>query len=221
MTVTTTDLNLRKGAGTGNPIILEIPEGSAVTVTGDPWYPVEVAGHTGWVSGKYLDFDAAGPVLTPAQKKFASVADNYLGCWYMWGGNGKPPASYGHTDPNALVFDCSGYSWWVMGDMGFVQGRVKHSADTQMHMFRDGRLKGQKVMGALMPGDWAFFGTDKNRATHVAGYYGDGMLVGANHGNVLTKTLAYARKRNAKVQLDPVDYRKDLIEVWRPSYEKG
>lgn len=217
MTTTTADLNLRKGAGTSTPVIATIPSGSAVTVTGDPWYPVTVAGKQGWVSGKYLDFDAPAPALTPAQQRFPSVASKYLGCWYRWGGNGPTPASYG-GDPNALTFDCSGYSWWVMGDMGFVQGRVKHSANTQMQMFRDGRMKGQKVTGALMPGDWLYFGADKDHATHVAGYYGEDMLVGANHGNALTKTLTYAQQRNAKVRIDPVDYRSDLIEVWRPAY---
>ncbi len=218
MTVATTaDLNLRKGAGTNNPVLTVIPNGTVVTVTGDPWYPVTAAGIAGWVSGAYLDLDAPEAVLTAAQERFPIVAAKYLGCWYRWGGNGPTPSSYG-GDPDALTFDCSGYSWWVMGDMGFVTGRVKHSANTQMHMFRDGRLTGERVTGALMPGDWMFFGKDKDRATHVAGYNGGGMLIGANHGNALTKTLAYARKRNARVRLDPEDYRSDLIEVWRPAY---
>lgn len=214
---TIANLNLRKGAGTDNPVITVIPSGTVVTVTGDPWYPVNVGGKSGWVSGKYLDFTVTAPVLTAAQQRFPDVAERYLGCWYLWGGNGPAPASYG-APTGALVFDCSGYSWWVMGDMGFVTGRVKHSADTQMHMFRDGRLTGQKVTGALMPGDVMFFGATSSRATHVTFYHGDGKLIGADHGNALTKTLAYAKQRNAKVQIEPIDYRKDLIEVWRPAY---
>lgn len=218
MTVrTTSNLNLRKGAGTNNAVITLIPNGSVVTVTGDPWYPVTFGGKSGWVSGAYLDLDAPEPALTLAQQRFPAVAGKYLGCWYRWGGNGPTPASYG-GDPNALTFDCSGLTWWVMGDMGFVTGRTKYSANTQMHMFRDGKLKGTKVTGELKPGDIMCFGRDKNKATHIAFYYGDGKLIGANHGNALTRTLAYAKGRNAKVQLDPVDYRSDLIEVWRPDY---
>ncbi len=204
--ITTADLNLRNGAGTNAPVILVIPKGAAVSRTGDPWYPVSVSGKHGWVSGAYLDFDAPEVVLTPAQQRFEGVASKYLGCWYQWGGNGPDR------------FDCSGYSWWVMGDMGFVTGRTKVSADNQMHQFRDGRLTGQKVTGALMPGDVMFFGATKSRASHVAFALGDGTLIGANGGNALTHTVAYAQKRNAKVRIDPIDYRKDLIEAWRPNY---
>lgn len=206
MATTTTDLNLRPSAGTGNTPILTIPSGASVTVTGDPWYPVEYGGKTGWVSGKYLDLTATGPALTTAQQRFPTVASKYLGCWYKWGGNGPDR------------FDCSGYSWWVMGDMGFVTGRTKTGANNQMHQFRDGRLKGTKVTGALMPGDIMFFGSDKNKATHVAFALGDGTLIGANGGSATTKTLEQAKARNAKVRIDPVNYRKDLIEVWRPAY---
>lgn len=201
---TTANLNLRTGAGTDNPVITVIPNGAVVTVTGDPWYPVAVAGTSGWVSGAYLDLDAPGPALTPAQQRFATVAKQYLGRWYQWGGNGPDR------------FDCSGYTGYVLSELGFVARGWDYSANTQMHKFRDGAWPGVRVTGALLPGDLMFFG--KDRATHVTFALGDGTLIGANGGNALTRTVADAQKRNAKVDIRPVDYRKDLIEVWRPGY---
>lgn len=205
-TRTTANLNLRKTAGTAGAIITTIPNGSVVTVTGDAWYPVTVGGKSGWVSGAYLDFEAAAETRSPAQQRFAGIAQKYLGCWYQWGGNGPDR------------FDCSGYTYWVLGDMGFVQGRTKTSADHQMRNFRDGTWAGQRVTGDLQPGDVMFFGAKSTKATHVTFAMGDGTLIGANGGNALTRTVADAQKRNAKVDIRPVDYRKDLIEVWRPEY---
>lgn len=212
---TTADLNLRKGAGTSSPVVTLIPSGTIITVTGDPWYPVNVGGKSGWVSGKYLDFDAPEPTLTPAQLRFPSVADTYLGCLYRWGGNGPDRRRYG--DDKAR-FDCSGYTYWVLGDMGFVEGRTKTSADHQMRNFRTGVWPGQLVTGDLQPGDVMFFGASKSKATHVTFALGDGTLIGANGGNALTRTVADAQKRNAKVDIRPVDYRRDLIGIWRPEY---
>jgi len=54
---TTANLNMRTGAGTGNRIILTIPQGKKVSITGakkSGWYPVKYSGKSGWVSAKYL-----------------------------------------------------------------------------------------------------------------------------------------------------------------------
>lgn len=58
---TTTDLNLRAGAGTGKKIIATIPSGKTVrcygyytTVNGTKWPYVVYGGNTGFCSGKYL-----------------------------------------------------------------------------------------------------------------------------------------------------------------------
>ena len=53
----TSDLNLRSGSGTDHPVVLVIPAGSAVTVTGEGengYVPVAYQGTYGWVSEFYL-----------------------------------------------------------------------------------------------------------------------------------------------------------------------
>ncbi len=53
----TTDLNLRSGPGIGHPIVLVMPAGSTVTITGestDGFAPVAFQGTYGWASETYL-----------------------------------------------------------------------------------------------------------------------------------------------------------------------
>jgi uncharacterized protein YraI len=61
---TTTDaLNLRSGPSLGNAVILVMPAGAPVDVTGDPqhgFYPVTYVGTAGWASGDYLSFGTSG-----------------------------------------------------------------------------------------------------------------------------------------------------------------
>jgi len=69
--VTTSELNLRSGAGLGYGIIVTLWNGAPVTITGAPvsangytWYPVRTGyGTEGWVAGEYL---SAGTVPGPA-----------------------------------------------------------------------------------------------------------------------------------------------------------
>lgn len=54
---TTENLNMRAGVGTRHRIILTIPRGKSVTITGakkSSWYPVKYAGKSGWASATYL-----------------------------------------------------------------------------------------------------------------------------------------------------------------------
>ncbi len=57
MATTTVDLSLRAGPGPGYPVVLVIPAGSRVTVTGaseNGFAPVAYWGTSGWVSETYL-----------------------------------------------------------------------------------------------------------------------------------------------------------------------
>lgn len=54
---TTENLNLRSGAGTETKILLMVPKGTSVKLTGSKkssWYQVTYKSQTGWVSGTYL-----------------------------------------------------------------------------------------------------------------------------------------------------------------------
>lgn len=56
---TTTAVNLRTGAGTGNAIIATVGEGTALIVeadTGSGWYKVNYDGESGYMSANYLSF---------------------------------------------------------------------------------------------------------------------------------------------------------------------
>jgi uncharacterized protein YraI len=60
---TTDDLNLRSGPGLGYAVLLVMPAGAGVDVTGDPdggFYPVTYGGTDGWASGDYLSFGGGG-----------------------------------------------------------------------------------------------------------------------------------------------------------------
>lgn len=53
--ITTGDVNMRTGPGTGNPVITTIPAGSEVEVFGCPrWCQVAYRGLEGWVSPNYV-----------------------------------------------------------------------------------------------------------------------------------------------------------------------
>jgi uncharacterized protein YraI len=57
------DLNLRAGPSTSGAVILVMPTGSMVWVTGSPqngFYPVDYAGTAGWAHGDYLDVSGGG-----------------------------------------------------------------------------------------------------------------------------------------------------------------
>lgn len=65
--VATSDgLNLRSGPGTGYDIVLRLPSGARLAITGaavSGWYPVAYGGAAGWAAGDYLAF-ADGPAAT-------------------------------------------------------------------------------------------------------------------------------------------------------------
>ncbi len=62
--VTTTALNLRSGPSTSDSVIVVMPAGATVEVTGDPrngFYPVTYNGRSGWAYGDYLSFGGSSP----------------------------------------------------------------------------------------------------------------------------------------------------------------
>ncbi len=62
--VTTTALNLRAGPSTSDAVLVVMPAGATVAITGDPrngFYPVTYNGRSGWAYGDYLRLGGSGP----------------------------------------------------------------------------------------------------------------------------------------------------------------
>jgi len=79
---------------------------------------------------------------------------------------GKPYV-YAGSGPNA--YDCSGLTMWAFAQAGI---SLPHSSQAQFNM-------GRRIARAdLQPGDLVFFESDLG---HVGIYYGNGMMIDANH----------------------------------------
>lgn len=66
--VTTTDLNLRAGASTSDAVLLVIPPGAAVSLTGETsgdFTGVDYNGQAGWVASWFLSTDGSAPTPDP------------------------------------------------------------------------------------------------------------------------------------------------------------
>ncbi|NAZ16711.1 SH3 domain-containing protein [Glutamicibacter soli] len=76
---TTANLNLRSGAGTGHKVLMTIPKGKSVKLTGaksSGWYKVSYASRTGWVSGTYLRNISLPKSSAPKAAKSAKTTAN-------------------------------------------------------------------------------------------------------------------------------------------------
>lgn len=124
---TTTDLNLRSGAGTSYGILATMPANTQINEAGggcptSGWYKVTFAGVTGWASGSYLTL----VTNTPTARDNAIVrAQGIVGFSYWWGhGAWKAGASVGScsgdcgscTHTGSYGADCSGFvaKAWVV-----------------------------------------------------------------------------------------------------------
>ena len=187
VTVTACVLNVRDGQGTDAGILTQITEGQEYEVTGDPvegWYPVNVDGVEGWVSGKYVEADssfsygetkeeeeerireeeerealeAAGvPVSSSgvSGQDVISYACQFVGNPYVWGGTSLTDGA-----------DCSGFTQSVYAHFGISLPR------TTSEMVHAGYAVSFEE---AQPGDMIFYGD----GGHVGLYMGDGNIVNA------------------------------------------
>ena len=110
--------------------------------------------------------DAAGTrgdsdVVNSLGMQLVTYAQQFLGCPYVWGGNG--PTS----------FDCSGFTKYVYAHFGYTLNRT---ASDQLY-------NGTKVArGEWQPGDLIFFDNGKvsTPVSHVGIYVGDGQFIHAS-----------------------------------------
>lgn len=161
-------LNVRSGAGTGYAILGSLYHGSLLPVTGDSegWYQVDFQGGVGFVSGDYVELVSMPAVAAgdaTAGTRIVQMAQNYLGCPYVYGAAG--PAS----------FDCSGFTSYIFKQCGYSLNRTA----------TDQLANGVSVeKSALQPGDLVFFKYNTTKpVSHVGIYAGDGQFIHASTNN--------------------------------------
>ena len=220
-TKTKANLNMRAGAGTDEPVVIVIPNGAGVTVTGDPWYPVEYGGYDGWVSGKYLDLDAAPDEPSHDYISDAmALAKSMLGLYYRWGGNFTQEV---FKDKRG---DCSGFVGFVSETMGYRPGSSRlynYTADQMFDNFRNGVWKATEITpGNERAMDFVFYGGSATNAGHVVFAVGDGRVIGSSGGFEATLTDADAKRVGAMVRYDDRNFHaKPIAGIFRPAYAEG
>jgi cell wall-associated NlpC family hydrolase len=122
--------------------------------------------------GSAGDRAAADPsALAPGQAQVVSIALQYLGVPYVWGG----------STPSG--FDCSGLTQYCYRQVGVSLPRTSQSQyQAGQHIARD-------RLDLLRPGDLVFFGTngDAGDVHHVGMYVGDGNYVHAPYTGAVVR----------------------------------
>ena len=167
-------LNMRSGPGTSYDRVATLNDGTVVDIVGidNGWYKVTYNGATGYVSSDYMitvkesagsrgDGTAVASSTSSLGQQIADYAQNFLGCPYVWGGNG--PTS----------FDCSGFTKYVYAQFGYTLNRTA----------TDQLANGVSVTkDQLQPGDLVFFnsGYTSKPVSHVGIYIGGGKFIHAS-----------------------------------------
>ena len=130
--------------------------------------------------------------LNSSSSKIVNAAQKYLGTPYVWGGESMAEGG----------MDCSGFVYNALKDAGYKVGRTTAQGY---------RAFGKTVSKSQMqPGDIIFYGSNKNDASHIAIYIGNGQMIHSSGGSKNTKS-----KPGKGVSIANVDYRSDFIEARR------
>ena len=153
---------VRSAPSTDGSALATVDEGTVVTVNGfeDGWYDVTCEyGTEGYIRSDYL-------VLTNSNSSASGAVDlamQYLGTRYVYGG----------ASPSG--FDCSGFTMYVYGQMGY---SLPHTATGQWQSGIGTRVYS---ISELQPGDLVFFNDPSRNAgkacSHVGIYIGNGQHV--------------------------------------------
>lgn len=134
--VTTSELNLRAGPSTSDDVLLVMPEGAEVALTGDQangFYGVEFDGESGWASADYLDLDGgSAPASDRAVVDSAlnlrngpSTGDDVLAV--MPGG--AEVAVNGAAENGFYPVSFNGQEGWAFGEFLLFEGEAVAEAD--------------------------------------------------------------------------------------------
>lgn len=157
--VSASTLNVRSGPGSSHDKVASLSAGAQVEILEklDGWYRIE----KGYVSAEYIILLDGS--MTALQAEIVAYARTFLGCAYVYGGNG--PKS----------FDCSGLTKYVYKHFGY---NLNRGATSQL---KNGVTVSKEN---LQPGDLVFFnsaGTGIDKATHVGIYIGSGQFLHASN----------------------------------------
>lgn len=176
------NVNLRSAPDVNSELLATLSQGETAYIIGFNcgWYKVQYEGLTGYIRSDLVALMEAPklnaqitvgkpPVIETTGQKLVALAQDYLGVPYVWGG----------TTPKG--FDCSGFTQYVLAQMGYT---VKRTAAQQL-------TNGYSVSN-LKVGDLVFF---KNTyatsaaASHVGIYMGDNLFIHAGGDSVKITSL--------------------------------
>jgi len=158
--VTASSLNVRTGPSTAYSIMHLLWKGNRVKIIGKTgnWYLIRLSdGRTGWVSGSYIVLEGES-----AQEKINTLiatAKSFLGTPYVWGGSS--PADGG--------FDCSGFTQYVFGKVGYQLNRVTVDQAKQGTAVAYNNMKPGDLVFSAINGDGVI--------NHVGIYLGEGKMI--------------------------------------------
>jgi peptidoglycan DL-endopeptidase LytE len=174
--VTADYLNVREEASLNANVLTELSYGTSVQVlvTGDTWCKIKINNSTAYVAKKYLDFSSHSRSLSSRsgdmmKSRLIREAESLVGSPYRFGG----------TSPNG--FDCSGFTSYVMGEVGVDLPRTS----------REQYSVGSTVSrDSLEPGDLLFFDTSGSGGiNHVGIYLGNNKMAHAASRDVTVSDL--------------------------------
>lgn len=207
-TVTTNGgtLNFRSSANTSSKILGKIPNKTVLPIISakDGWYKVVWGKTVGYVSSSYFksstsagssDSGTTKPdnsaSTSATRNQIVEYAKTFQGIYYQWGGNYPEGSSYG--------LDCSHFTYQVFKKFGLMKYYMV-SADQANFVTRIKRSE-------LKPGDLVFYKSKSSgKVVHVAIYIGNGQIIGANGGDSSVTSVSIAKKKNAKVKIQSIDY---------------
>ena len=128
----------------------------------------------------------------------------FAGTPYKWGG--ENPIS---------GWDCSGFVKHLLQVFGVFPQNFDTTAQGIYNKLlrREGCIDGIAILGSV-----SFYGKNQTSITHCMMCLDSHVCIGACGGGRTTKTKAIADKKNAFIQIKPIAYRKDFLEVLYPGY---
>ncbi len=194
-------LNFRSSASTSSKILGKIPNNTVLPIISakDGWYKVVWGKTVGYVSGSYFKSGTSSgssnsgstSTTSTTRNQIVEYAKTFQGVYYQWGGNYPEGSSYG--------LDCSHFTYQVFKKFGLMKSYMV-SADQANYVTKIKRSE-------LKPGDLVFYKSKSSgKVVHVAIYIGNGQIIGANGGDSSVTSIAIAKKKNAKVKIQSIDY---------------